>query len=284
VRHATKRSAAHGLGLFQRWCKSLPGLIRKDLGGLLFPASSYCVRQGCDSRPGIGRPCKSVCRSRRRCAPGKYPRSAPVQRISANACDAREKPCTWTPWKAKLLSSPARRLELARSQRETLAKTGARIVLVARDKSRADATLARLRSSAPGVAHSVHFADLTRLAEMKRVALRIADQEPRIDVVINNAGALFGWHWLTEDVRTQYMAYFVLTAGLHGRLLASRLARIISRASLVGDIGKPSPHIESGTGVGVAPPPDADAVPLDELLAPDDELPAEVVLPAVPQT
>jgi short-subunit dehydrogenase len=32
---------------------------------------------------------------------------------------------------------------------ETLAKMGARIVLVARDKSRADATLARLRSSAP---------------------------------------------------------------------------------------------------------------------------------------
>jgi hypothetical protein len=43
-------------------------------------------------------------------------------------------------------------------------------------------------------------------------------------------------------------------------------------------MGKPSPHIESGTGAGVAPPPDADAAPLDELLAPDDELPAEVVL------
>jgi hypothetical protein len=41
-------------------------------------------------------------------------------------------------------------------------------------------------------------------------------------------------------------------------------------------MGKPSPHIESGTGAGVALPPDA--VPLDELLAPDDELLAEVVL------
>jgi len=48
-------------------------------------------------------------------------------------------------------------------------------------------------------------------------------------------------------------------------------------------MGKPSPHIESGTGAGVAPPPDPDAVPLDELLAPDDELPAEVVLPVVLQ-
>jgi short-subunit dehydrogenase len=72
-----------------------------------------------------------------------------------------------------------------------LAKMGARIVLVARDKSRGDATLARLRRSAPDVAHSVCFADLLRLAEMKRVAAEIADREPRIDVLINNAGALF---------------------------------------------------------------------------------------------
>ena len=58
----------------------------------------------------------------------------------------------------------------------TLTKMGARIVFVARDKSRADATLARLRSSAPGIAHSMHLADLSRLAEMKRVAAQIADQ------------------------------------------------------------------------------------------------------------
>src|ERR1039457_7699481 len=72
-----------------------------------------------------------------------------------------------------------------------LAKMGARIVLVARDKSRGDATLARVRDSAPGIAHSVYFADLLRLAEMKRVAAQIADHESRIDVLINNAGALF---------------------------------------------------------------------------------------------
>jgi NAD(P)-dependent dehydrogenase (short-subunit alcohol dehydrogenase family) len=72
-----------------------------------------------------------------------------------------------------------------------LAKMGARIVLVARDNARGNATLARLRHSAPGIAHSAHFADLLRLAEMKRVADQIAEQESRIDVLINNAGALF---------------------------------------------------------------------------------------------
>ena len=66
---------------------------------------------------------------------------------------------------------------------EILAKKDARIVLVARDNTRGDATLVRLRDSAPGVAHSIYFADLTRLAEMKRVAAQIADQEQRMDVL-----------------------------------------------------------------------------------------------------
>jgi NAD(P)-dependent dehydrogenase (short-subunit alcohol dehydrogenase family) len=117
-----------------------------------------------------------------------------------------------------------------------LAKMGARIVLVARDRSRGDAALGQLRRSAPGLPHSVHFADLSRLAEMKRVAAEIADQEPRIDVLINNAGAIFGTRQLTEDglERTfalNHMAYFVLTEGLRQRLSASGTARIVNTAS-----------------------------------------------------
>jgi short-subunit dehydrogenase len=73
---------------------------------------------------------------------------------------------------------------------QALAQRGARIVLVARNKSRADATLARLRRSGPGVVHSFYFADLTRLAEMKRVSAEIADREPPIHVLINNAGGI----------------------------------------------------------------------------------------------
>ena len=113
---------------------------------------------------------------------------------------------------------------------------GARIVFVARDNSRAAATLTRLRDSAPDIAHAVYSADLLRLAEMKRVAAKIADQEPHIDVLINNAGALFGTRWLTEDglERTfalNHMAYFVIAAGLRERLAASAPSRIINTAS-----------------------------------------------------
>jgi NAD(P)-dependent dehydrogenase (short-subunit alcohol dehydrogenase family) len=80
-----------------------------------------------------------------------------------------------------------------------LAEMGARIVLVARDKSRGEETLARLRKRAPDVAHTVHCADLTRILDMKRVAAEIAGAEPRIDVLISNAGAMFSTRKLTED-------------------------------------------------------------------------------------
>jgi NAD(P)-dependent dehydrogenase (short-subunit alcohol dehydrogenase family) len=124
-----------------------------------------------------------------------------------------------------------------------LAKMGARIVLIARNKTRGDATLARLHDSAPGIAHSVHFADLLRLAEMKHVAAQIADHESRIDVLINNAGALFSTHRLTEDglectFALNHMAYFVVTEGLRERLSASGPARIINTASAAHQGGK----------------------------------------------
>ena len=117
-----------------------------------------------------------------------------------------------------------------------LARMGARIILVARDESRAEATLAKLRDSNPGVAHCAHFADLLRLDEMRRVAAEIADHEPRVDVLINNAGALFASRRLTEDglERTfalNHMAYFVMAARLRERLSASAPARIINTAS-----------------------------------------------------
>jgi short-subunit dehydrogenase len=75
---------------------------------------------------------------------------------------------------------------------EKLAQMGARIVLVARDKSRGEGTLERLRTRAPSLEQRVHYADLTCISEMKRVATEIAETEPRIDVLINNAGAMFG--------------------------------------------------------------------------------------------
>ena len=66
-----------------------------------------------------------------------------------------------------------------------LAKMGARLVLVARDASRAEATLKRLKTVSPETAaHTSHLADLSLVSETKRVAGEIAAVESRIDVLI----------------------------------------------------------------------------------------------------
>jgi NAD(P)-dependent dehydrogenase (short-subunit alcohol dehydrogenase family) len=113
---------------------------------------------------------------------------------------------------------------------------GARIVLIARNQFRGEVTLARLYERAPGLDHTVHYADLARLPEMKRVAAEIANMEPRIDVLINDAGAMFSSRRLTGDgleytFALNHMAYFVVTEGLRERLLASSPARIVNVSS-----------------------------------------------------
>ncbi|HEV2988930.1 MAG TPA: SDR family oxidoreductase [Candidatus Angelobacter sp.] len=119
---------------------------------------------------------------------------------------------------------------------EKLAGMGARMVLVARDKTRGEAALTRLRQIAPRVQHSIYYGNLSRLSEMKRVAGEIAAAEPRIDVLINNAGALFGFRQVTEDgleltFATNHVSYFVLTHGLRKSLLAAAPARVINTSS-----------------------------------------------------
>jgi NAD(P)-dependent dehydrogenase (short-subunit alcohol dehydrogenase family) len=114
-----------------------------------------------------------------------------------------------------------------------LAEQGARIVFTARDKARAEATMAKLRKANGDAQHTAHLVDLSLLSEMKRVAEEIG-HEPVIDVLINNAGALFNRRQETGDglemtFALNHMSYFVIT-----NLLLSRLkpgARIVSTAS-----------------------------------------------------
>lgn len=114
-----------------------------------------------------------------------------------------------------------------------LAEKGARIVFTARDKGRADDTMARLRRANPRADHALHMADLSTLGEMKRIGAELA-REPRIDVLINNAGALFNKRQETTDglemtFALNHMAYFVVTNFLLPHLKPG--ARIVTVAS-----------------------------------------------------
>ena len=114
-----------------------------------------------------------------------------------------------------------------------LAEMGAHVVFTARDRVRAQATMEKLRVANPNADHAAILADLSRLAEMKRVGADLAAL-PRLDVLINNAGALFNRRLETPDglektFALNHMAYFGVTNLVLARLQPG--ARIVNVAS-----------------------------------------------------
>ncbi|HEV8027158.1 MAG TPA: SDR family oxidoreductase [Stellaceae bacterium] len=119
---------------------------------------------------------------------------------------------------------------------ERLAAMGARLLLVGRDPARGEAALRAIKARTPRADLRIVYGDLSRLSEMNRVAGEIAALQPRIDVLINNAGAMFQERGVTEDglersFALNHMSYFVLTNRLKDRLVAAGPARIVNTAS-----------------------------------------------------
>ena len=117
-----------------------------------------------------------------------------------------------------------------------LGALGARLVLVGHRRDKGEAALALLRRRVPGVAAEMHYADLSACDEVVGLAKTLLAAAPRIDVLLNNAGALFARRGETADglERTfalNHMGYFRLTALLKDRLIASAPARIVNVAS-----------------------------------------------------
>src|SRR6185437_16783838 len=117
---------------------------------------------------------------------------------------------------------------------ERLAALGARLVLVGRDREKGAAALARLALRPVAAPAQMLYADLSRLEEVRRIAAEIAQAAPRIDVLINNAGAIFARRTVTADgfersFALNHLAYFLLTALLRPQLAAG--GRIVNVAS-----------------------------------------------------
>jgi NAD(P)-dependent dehydrogenase (short-subunit alcohol dehydrogenase family) len=117
---------------------------------------------------------------------------------------------------------------------DRLAQKGARIVFVARDRERGQEALKHFQAIAGHDNHAVHYADLLLVSEQKRVAELIAASEPQIDVLVNNAGALFNARQVTSEglektFALNHMSYFTMTNVLLPKLNAG--ARIVCTAS-----------------------------------------------------
>jgi NAD(P)-dependent dehydrogenase (short-subunit alcohol dehydrogenase family) len=120
---------------------------------------------------------------------------------------------------------------------EVLAAHGAQLAIVARSEARAADAVTRVKAAAgSGVTVDVLIADLASQASVRQLAAELLDRYPRVDVLVNNAGAIYTTRQVTEDGveltwAVNHLAPFLLTNLLLGRLEESAPARIVTTAS-----------------------------------------------------
>ena len=83
---------------------------------------------------------------------------------------------------------------------EALAALGANLAIVGRSKARTRIASARIRAAAGGGATVATFmADLSSQASVRRLAAEVLACYRKLDVLVNNAGAIYGTWQLTKD-------------------------------------------------------------------------------------
>jgi NAD(P)-dependent dehydrogenase (short-subunit alcohol dehydrogenase family) len=117
-----------------------------------------------------------------------------------------------------------------------LARRGAHVVIASRSAEKCASTQAAIRSATGAAVVDSLVADLSSLAETKRLAGQICERYPRIDVLLNNAGAMFWKRTESADgiektFALNHLSYFVLTNLLLPALKQSTQARIVNVAS-----------------------------------------------------
>lgn len=130
---------------------------------------------------------------------------------------------------------------------EALAALGAHVGLVGRSPPRTQIAAARVKAAARnGATVDTFVADLSTQAGVRKLATEVLDRYPRLDVLINNAGAIYSERQITVDGieltwALNHLAPFLLTQLLLDRLKQSTPARIITTASRAHHQGAPIP-------------------------------------------
>lgn len=120
-----------------------------------------------------------------------------------------------------------------------LARDGADVAIVGRDAERVQEVAAEAQAAAGGGRVRPHVADLTLMSEVRRLADELSARYEHIDVLANNAGALFASRQETAEglERTfalNHLAPFLLTNLLRSRLSGGRVVTTASDAHKQG--------------------------------------------------
>ncbi|MEI7705642.1 MAG: SDR family oxidoreductase [Deltaproteobacteria bacterium] len=117
-----------------------------------------------------------------------------------------------------------------------LARAGARTLLVARDLARGEATAREIRE-ATGAPVEVLAADLSVREQVRKLAGEVRARTGRLDLLVNNAGAIFARRELSADgvemtLALNHLAYFLLAGELLPLMAGRPDARIVNVSSM----------------------------------------------------
>lgn len=119
---------------------------------------------------------------------------------------------------------------------QALARRGAAVVLVDRDSEQGAATARQIKQETGNPAVEFMRADLSSQQEIRRLVPQFKSRYQRLDVLVNNAGAIFPRRQESVDgiemtFALNYLGYFLLTNLLLDTIKASAPARIINVSS-----------------------------------------------------
>jgi retinol dehydrogenase-14 len=125
-----------------------------------------------------------------------------------------------------------------------LARMGAEVVMVARDREKGEVARARAKARSGSQAISLMHCDFASQADIRKLASDFAAKHARLDVLVNNAGSVSATRQLTGDGLEQtfavnHLGYFLLTNLLLPLLERSAPSRVVNVASVAhrqGDI------------------------------------------------
>jgi retinol dehydrogenase-14 len=117
-----------------------------------------------------------------------------------------------------------------------LANMGASVVMVGRNRGRGEAVMDEIKEKSGNDSVALMLADLSSQEEIRRLAHEFEEVNPRLDVLINNAGLFRSERITTADglettFAVNHLAYFLLTNLLLDVLEASAPSRIVNVSS-----------------------------------------------------
>jgi NAD(P)-dependent dehydrogenase (short-subunit alcohol dehydrogenase family) len=117
-----------------------------------------------------------------------------------------------------------------------LARLGARVIIVGRSPERCARALSEIKAETAAKSVESLAADLSSIAEVRRLASQVSERSPKLHVLVNNAGGIFLNRVESADgfemtFALNHLSYFLLTNLLLPLLKASAPARIVNVAS-----------------------------------------------------